>query len=63
MGGGGGGGGLTVMRGRMAVARGRVPWKLLPCVVTFVAKFIFLWHLHQIFASLCIQGASNLDTL
>ena len=34
------------MRGRMAVARGRVPWKLLPCVPTFVTKFIFLWHLH-----------------
>ena len=38
---GGGGGGLTVMRGRMAVARGRVLWKLLPCVLTFVAIFAF----------------------
>ena len=25
--------GLTVMRGHMAVARGKVPWKLLPCVL------------------------------
>ena len=31
--GGGGGGGLTVMRGRMAVAAGRVPLKLSPCVL------------------------------
>ena len=44
----------------MAVARRRMPWKLLPCLLTFAAKFIFLWHLHLfIAASLCIQGASN----
>ena len=53
------------MRGHMAVARGRVPWKFLPCVLTFVK---FLWHLHlfiaaRFFASLCIQGASNLNAL
>ena len=30
---GGGGGGLMVMHGHMAVARGRVPWKLLSCVL------------------------------
>ena len=27
----------------MAVARGRVPWKLLSRVLNFVAKFIFVW--------------------
>ena len=41
-------GGLTVMRGCMAVARGRVPGT---CVLTFVAKFIFLWHLHLFIAA------------
>ena len=51
-GGGGGGGGLMVMRGHMAVARGRVPWKLLLCVLTFVAKF--LWHLHARFLLACV---------
>ena len=35
----GGGGGANGMHGHMAVARGRVPWRLLPCVLTFVAKF------------------------
>ena len=38
---GGGGGGD-------AVAAGRVP---LPCVLMFVAKYIFLWHLHLFIAA------------
>ena len=45
------GGRQTVMCGRMAVARGRVPWKLLPCVLMFVAKFKYLWHLHLFIAA------------
>ena len=49
------------MCSRMAVARGRVPWKLLPRVLNIVAFELF--HSCQIFASLCIQGASNLDAL
>ena len=49
------------MCSRMAVARGRVPWKLLPRVLNIVAFALF--HSCQIFASLCIQGASNLDAL
>ena len=60
------GGGLTVMRGAWLWQQ----LKPLPCVlnVCTVAKFIFLWHLHlfiaaRFFASLCIQGASDLDAL
>ena len=48
----------------MAVAAGRVPLKLLPCVLNvcmFVAFVAFApFHSCQIFASLCIQGAINL---
>ena len=50
-GGGGGGGGANGNAWRMAVAAGRVPLKLLPYVLMFVAKFIFLWHLHLFIAA------------
>ena len=36
---------------RMAVAAERVPLKLLPLCLMFVAKFIFLWHLHLFIAA------------
>ena len=54
--------GLTVMRGHMAVAR----WCGSFCHVCLT--FVYLcsictFHSCQIFASLCIQGASNLDAL
>ena len=49
----------------MAVAAGRVPLKLLPCVLDVCNIFVAFapFHSCQIFASLCIQGASNLDAL
>ena len=49
----------------MAVAAGRVPLKLLSRVLDVCNIFVAFAPLHccQIFASLCIQGASNLDAL
>ena len=52
----------------MAVAAGRVPLKLFHVCLMFIPKFIFFvtfapFHSCQIFASLCIQGASNLDAV
>ena len=67
-GGGGGGGGPNGYACCMAVAVGRVPLKRLPCVLNVCGHiYIFvafaLFHSHQIFAKVCMQGGSNLDVL